>query len=120
MLFRSGAKGESFVFGLPGNPLAAYVCTLRLASRLLSRMSGGNADDLAPLRRATLSEPLPANGPREFYQPAAFDPARKSVRPLAWKGSADIYTLAAAGALIVRPENAPAAAAGDAIDVLEV
>ena len=74
----------------------------------------------APLRTATLAEPLAASGPREFYQPAAFDAARKSVRPLAWKGSADIYTLAAADVLLVRPENAPAARTGDPIDVLEV
>ena len=28
--------GGKFVFGLPGNPVSAFVCTLRLASRLLA------------------------------------------------------------------------------------
>jgi DNA adenine methylase len=34
-----------YVFGLPGNPLSAFVCTVRLASRLLCRMAGGNPTD---------------------------------------------------------------------------
>ena len=33
--------GGKYVFGLPGNPVSAIVCTLRLASRLLVRMAGG-------------------------------------------------------------------------------
>ena len=35
--FVFGVKENSFAFGLPGNPVSAYVCTMRLASRLLDR-----------------------------------------------------------------------------------
>jgi len=106
----AGLPGESkFVFGLPGNPVSGYVCTLRLASRLLARIGGGEPpSDLAGLK---LLIPLAANGPREFYQPAVMDHTG-GIQPLNWKGSADIYTLAAANALIIREENAPALAIG--------
>jgi len=37
-----------------------------------------------------------------------------------WKGSADIFTLARADVLVVRPENQPALPAGAEIQFLEV
>jgi molybdopterin molybdotransferase len=100
--------------GLPGNPVSALVCTLRLASRLLARMAGGQPD--ARIGTMRLAEPVEANGPREFYQPAIIEGDR--VRPLKWKGSADIFTLALADALLIRPENAPALAAGEFVPLI--
>lgn len=118
--------GKPFVFGLrtdgkvaiglPGNPVSAYVCALRLAGRLIRRMQG-----LPPDLRcitAPLADPLPANGPREFYQPAVWDGT--SVRPLKWKGSADVFTLSVADALIVRPENDAPRDKGAAVQLLEI
>lgn len=104
------------VFGLPGNPVSAFVCTVRLAARLLRRLGGGPPDDIridAPLESA-----LEANGPREFYQPAIFGGA--IIKPLRWKGSADIFTLAQANALIVRPANDPARTAGDLVKAMMI
>jgi molybdopterin molybdotransferase len=101
-----------FLFGLPGNPVSAYVCTLRLVARVLRRLAGGPGD--SRWVTATLQDPLEANGPREFYQPAVLDDQSR-VRPLKWKGSADLFTLAAANALIMRPENQPALPAGSAV-----
>jgi molybdopterin molybdotransferase len=117
----------SFVFGLPGNPVAAFVCTVRLASRLLARMAGGEPAERWVSGR--LSEGLPANGPREFYQPAVrtVAPGKHSmqsefaeVRPLAWKGSADLFTLAAANVLLVRAAGEPAVGKGAVVRVLEI
>lgn len=114
--FVFGVKGQSIIFGLPGNPVSGFVCTLRLCSRIISCMLGGN-----PVERwmeARLESPVEANGNREFYQPAIL--AGCCVQPLKWKGSADIYTLANANALIVRPENAPALPAGAKVRTLEI
>ncbi|MCS7033035.1 MAG: molybdopterin molybdotransferase MoeA, partial [Phycisphaerae bacterium] len=108
--------GGPFVFGLPGNPVSAYVCTLRLAARLIKRMLGLPPDPL--WLEMPLLEPLAANGPREFYQPAQRQPG--GVRPLPWKGSADVFTLAVADGLIVRPENDPARAPGEIVRLLEM
>ena len=108
--------GQRYVFGLPGNPVSAFVCTTRLALRLIARVSGET-----PTERwihASLSEPLPANGPREFYQPVF---CRDGVAtPLKWKGSADVFTLAAANGLLARAENDPPLPAGAAVRVWEV
>jgi molybdopterin molybdotransferase len=105
-----------FVFGLPGNPVSAYVCTRCLVSRLLLRIAGGPPAE--PTQAAPLSHPLPPNGPRTFYHPAIFD--GRNITPLEWKGSADIYTLAHANALLIRPENHPPQPAGEIISFLPI
>jgi molybdopterin molybdotransferase len=104
----AGLPPDKLVFGLPGNPVSGYVCTLRLAARLLARIAGGQPTEAST---AILRQALPPNGPREFYQPAILNNAGE-IDPLTWKGSADIYTLSAASALIIREENAPAAPIG--------
>jgi molybdopterin molybdotransferase len=111
---------NQYVFGLPGNPVSGFVCTVRLASRLIERLAGGT-----PRERwatAKLASPLLANGPREFYQPAklAWSADGPVATPLGWKGSADLFTLAAADGLLVREENERARSAGDIVRVLEI
>jgi molybdopterin molybdotransferase len=108
--------GECFVFGLPGNPVSAMICTLRLAGRLLRRMQGRSAE--GRWMETTLINGLPANGPREFYQPVRLQ--GDGVMPLAWKGSADIFTLAQADALLPRAESAPAIQAGARVRVMAI
>ena len=110
----SAAGSARMAFGLPGNPVSVYVCTVRLAARVLRRMAGGPAE--AGLVDARLATPLPPNGPREFYLPAKWDGS--AVTPLGWKGSADLFTLAHANALVIRPEDAPAAAVGDVVRIV--
>jgi molybdopterin molybdotransferase len=89
---------------------------VRLASRLIARMRGEQPHE--PWSDAKLAESLPANGPREFYQPISLE--NGAAKPLKWKGSADVFTLARANALLVRAENEPAQSAGAAVRVLEV
>jgi molybdopterin molybdotransferase len=103
------------VFGLPGNPVSAYVCTLRLARRVLTRLSGGPAT--SAVSQGQLIGELPPNGPRELYLPAYR--IGDSIQPLQPNGSADLFTLAYANCLILRAENAPAATHGNAIVVLD-
>jgi len=112
--------GVCQVFGLPGNPVSGFVCLLRLASRLFARMSGGT-----PVEKwlsGKLVAPLDANGPREFYQPVLLERTGNEllVRALPWKGSADLFTLAAAHGLMVRAENEPALAEGAMVKVMEI
>lgn len=118
---------RTFVFGLPGNPLSAFVCTLRLASRVLARMAGGMPQERWVIGR--LDAGLPANGPREFYQPATIrlpgglssaQNELPAIEPLSWKGSADVFTLARASGLLVRVENEPALPKGTMVRVLEI
>lgn len=109
--------GAPNVFGLPGNPVSAFACTLRLASRLLLRMQCREPEPR--WMRAELAGDLPENGPREFYQPAVVDRSGRAT-VLSWKGSADVFTLARANALLVRPEGDPARRAGEGVRLIEV
>lgn len=109
-----GRANPPMVFGLPGNPVSAFVCTLRLANRVLARLGGGHLEELTVL--ATLTGAMAANGPREFHIPAKLFNNR--VTPLQPNGSADLFTLAVANALIIRHENAPSAAVGDGVKVI--
>jgi len=104
------------VFGLPGNPVSAFVCTLRLAARLLARQGGAKPEDR--VMSMPLAGAVGGNGPREFYQPAKWEEGR--LRPLKWKGSADIFTLAKADWLIIRPENGVALGAGEAVQAISL
>ena len=125
--FVFGATEKSYAFGLPGNPVSAFVCTIRLAARLLDRLAGGHAAERWQSGRLEVG--MVPNGPREFYQPVIRTnaAARNSsqmviaaIKPLAWKGSADLFTLAAANALLVRAENEPALPMGTVVRVLEI
>jgi molybdopterin molybdotransferase len=116
-----------YVFGLPGNPVSGFVCTVRLASRLLDRMGGGPVNERWLTGRLMVG--LPANGPREFYIPTVrtVQPARISaqavlpaIRPLDWKGSADVFTLASANSLLVRAANEPPLPDGTLVRVLDI
>jgi molybdopterin molybdotransferase len=118
--FVFAVRANGFAFGLPGNPVSGFVCTIRLAARLIARLRGGQ-----PTERwlpARLASALPANGPREFYQPAKIDWTRDGplATPLKWKGSADLFTLASADALLARDENEPPLQAGATVRVLEI
>jgi molybdopterin molybdotransferase len=115
--FVFGVLGDKYVFGLPGNPVSGFVCTARLASRLVTRLAGSVVHER--WIETALTDPLPANGPREFYQPAIFMEDGR-VRPLSWKGSADVFTLSRANALLVRGENEPALSAGARVRVFEI
>ena len=118
-----GSPKFSFVFGLPGNPVSGFVCTVRLARRLLARLAGGPPESRWLAGR--LTAPLPANGPREFYQPAIYSSGAgvdgaPTIMPLTWKGSADLFTLSQANALLVRGENEPALGSGAFVRALAI
>jgi molybdopterin molybdotransferase len=121
------ADPTKYIFGLPGNPVSGFVCTLRLASRLIARLGGGEPQE--KWLAGKLDVGMPPNGPREFYQPVIWSPVQggtsarsefATVTPLAWKGSADLFTLARANALLVRPENEPPLGKGTLVRVLEI
>ena len=107
---------KCYVFGLPGNPVSGFACTVRLASRLIQRMSGGEVEE--KWINAPLTTSIGPNGLREFYQPVVVD--ESSVMLLDWKSSGDVFTLARANGLMVRPENDPPRQKGDRVKVLSL
>jgi len=112
----SGQGNGCFVFGLPGNPVSGFVCTVRLASRLMERLAGAKVVH-ENWTNLPLSKALPANGPREFYQPVRVED--RQVHPVNFKGSADVFTLAQANGLLVRSADEPARRPGEIANVLQ-
>jgi len=114
-----GRTPQGPVLGLPGNPASALVCAHLFLRPMLAAMLG--ADATVVLRRAHLSEALPANGPREHYLRARLssdDVGRLSARAFEQQDSSLLSVFASANALIRLKPNAPASAAGDLVDVL--
>lgn len=115
---KEGGAGRR-VLGLPGNPASALVCAELFLRPLLAALSGADAEvRLAPAR---LAEPLPPTGPREHWMRAALstDPdGRTLARPFPDQDSSLVGVFARADALLRRRAGAPAAAAGEVVDVL--
>ncbi len=106
-----------YVAGLPGNPVSAFVTFHRFVREILARFCGAPATRLLTARTTV---DLPPNADREFYQPSTLtlEDATLRAMPLAWKGSADLFTLARANALLVRPPEAPALPADAPVPIL--
>jgi molybdopterin molybdotransferase len=94
-------RGGTLAFGLPGNPLAHFVC-LHLYVRAALRALAGRAS--GPLFRAgSLAADLDAgSNARETFWPArwAWRDGVASLTPLRWSSSGDLTALATANALL--------------------
>jgi molybdopterin molybdotransferase len=114
----SGARLGQRVLGLPGNPVSAVMCSLVFVMPLIAAMLG-ETEPPSRAMQAALAAALPANGPRQHYMRAKFvDGGMRAVETLPSQDSSLTAALAAADCLIVRPPNAPAASAGDLVNVL--
>jgi len=104
--------------GLPGNPVSAMVCGILFLGPALSAMLG--TPYRSPVAKARLASPLKANGKRQDYVRAklSIGDGAAWAEPFALQDSSMQKIFAAADALIVRAIDAPAANAGDEVDVL--
>ena len=110
-----GTVGDKLVFGLPGNPLSAFV-GFELFVRPAIRAMTGHADAGPMIQKRSLTEPLAASNDRPTYHPAKLDGT--GVRPLPWFGSADLRALLPADALIALPAGDWKFEAGQPVDVV--
>jgi molybdopterin molybdotransferase len=109
------------LLGLPGNPASAFVCAELFLRPLVDAFCGQPPRNR--LARARLAQPLAANGPREHWMRAQLDPTGDgawSVTPYGDQDSSLVTVFAGADALLRRVANAPAAAAGDVVEVLRL
>ncbi len=107
------------VLGLPGNPVSAMVCAELFGGPVVAGLEGATIRENR--MHARLGAPLAANGPREHYVRARIerDPERGFVAAAAGdQDSSLLSVLAGAGGLIRRLPNAPAADAGEVVDIL--
>jgi len=97
-----GSRGDTLVFGLPGNPVSSFVCFELFVRPALAGL-GGIKEALPRTVRLPLAEPIRPVGDRPTYWPVHIETANagERVRPVRWLGSADLRGLCAADALAV-------------------
>ncbi len=104
--------------GLPGNPVSAMVCAVLFIQPAVAAMLGMAYQP--PIAKARLASALKANGRRQDYVRARVT-RRDGVltaEPFTLQDSSMQRIFAAADGLIIRHVDAPAAHAGDDVDVL--
>lgn len=115
-----GQMGPLKVLGLPGNPVSALVCARIFLKPMLDALLGRQehgSDTLA----AALASPLPGNDERQDYLRARLERGPDGAllaRPFERQDSSMLRRLVEADCFIVRPPHAPAAAAGERVEVL--
>src|SRR5229473_8301035 len=114
-----GKCGDTFVFGLPGNPVSTMVTFELFVVPAVDLLGGAPARHL-PLVEARLGAPL-----KEKQGLAHFLPARvewrgitPEVKALPWQGSGDVAALARANCFLVVPADRGLVSAGDTVQIL--
>lgn len=109
-----GTRGDTLVFGLPGNPGGAFVAFelfVRPALRVLAgHAPGGESVNLS------LTADLVTSNDRPTFRPGRL--VSGQVEPLPWFGSADLHALLTADALIAVPPGDVRLTAGQQVGVL--
>ena len=110
------------VLGLPGNPVSSLVCAMvflrPMLAAMLKRKGLGSSESTAKLGRD-----LPENDRRQDYlrSELTMDPKLGLVAiPFERQDSAMLSLLVRAGCLVIRPPNAGAARAGEAVQILRL
>jgi molybdopterin molybdotransferase len=113
--------GGQRIIGLPGNPVSALLCARIFLKPLIHRLLGLATDET--LGKARLETALPANDQRQDYMRATLKRAPDGTMTAAAFSRQDSSmqrTLHEAHGLIVRAPFAPAAGAGDIVDIMEI
>lgn len=113
----AGRLGDAAMIGLPGNPVSAMVCGYLFLVPLVKKMLGIQTVDPI-LHQAILSDALPPNGPREHYMRARLE--SDGIRAFEDQDSSLLSVLARSNALLMRPPNDPARAAGETVSYLPI
>jgi molybdopterin molybdotransferase len=101
-----GHRGQTYVFGLPGNPVSTIVSFHMFVRPLILFLL--KADDTKPrILEAELDAPAKCDPQRASLVPASvrFEDGRYRIATAPWKGSSDLVGLARANALIVIPRR---------------
>jgi molybdopterin molybdotransferase len=114
-----GRCGETFVFGLPGNPVSTMVTFELFVAPAVDLLSGADARAL-PVLEARLGEALEEKPGLAHFLPARVEwsGAKPEVKALKWQGSGDIAALAKANCFLVVEAEREKIAEGESVPVL--
>jgi molybdopterin molybdotransferase len=111
--------GNTFVFGLPGNPVSTMVTFELFVPPALDLLAGAEARPL-PLVRAQLGEALKEKPGLTHFLPARVEwqGPTPEVKALPWQGSGDIAALARANCYLVVPADREEIPKGEPVSIL--
>jgi molybdopterin molybdotransferase len=114
-----GCCRDTFVFGLPGNPVSTMVTFQLFVTPAIDVLGGARPRPL-PLLEANLTKTLHEKPGLAHFLPAHFEWTGISpeVQPLTWQGSGDIAALTHANCFIVVPADRQDIPAGEKVSVL--
>ena len=116
-----GRLGHTPLLGLPGNPVSALVCGVVFLLPALRRLCGLAPETTPGTARARLGTALPENDRRFDFLRARLETSAEGetiALPFPVQDSSMLKILARADALVLRPPHAPAAAAGDPVEII--
>ena len=117
-----GRRGETLVFGLPGNPLSTIVCFCVFIDPALRRLAG-EAHARPRLEAGRLTTPARASDGRTTFLTATLRPGADGVleaTPTERQGSHMTGALGESDGFAVAPEEAGELSAGSPVDVLRL
>lgn len=114
-----GKCDETFVFGLPGNPVSTMVTFELFVAPAVDLLGGADARDL-PIVQARLGEALDEKPGVTHFLPARVEGigAQREVKALKWQGSGDVAALGKANCFLVVPIEKQKIAAGESMEVM--
>src|SRR5262245_11026846 len=116
-----GYRGDTFVFGLPGNPVSTLVAFHMFVRPLILSLLKAEVTE-ARILQAQLEAPAKCDPARTAIVPAMvhLEKGCYRIRTAAWKGSSDLVGLSRANALIVIPRGERVMQPGEWADFLSL
>lgn len=115
-------RGSAFAFGLPGNPLAHFVCLHLYVRAALETFAGRSVASTSVFQTGVLATELAAGGnARETFWPARWglQDGVACLTPLRWSSSGDLTSLAVANALLRVPAAEGTLARGSRVEFVD-
>jgi len=114
-----GHRGQTYVFGLPGNPLSTIV-SFHMFVRPLILFLLKSENTNPKILEAKLEAPTKCDPQRASLLPALvrFEAGQYRIRTAPWKGSSDLVGLSRANALIVVPQREGSLEPGENVQFL--
>lgn len=112
-----GTHGDTLVFGLPGNPVSAFV-GFELFVRPALRAMMGRSGESDKFISGTLTNDFKTKNDRPTYHPATS--SSQGVSATQWAGSADLRSLLTANALLVLPAGDVSYKAGQSVSMIPI
>lgn len=114
-----GRKDDRVVFGLPGNPVSAFV-TFELFVRPAVRYWMGFPEPHTRSVQAELTESVRQSSGRKFFKPArtTWEEGRFRAEPIQTKGSSDLVGFARTNSLLIIEENTLVVEGGEQVETI--